>query len=104
MSRSVHALLQDTSGELCIFLADVLPQLGESDWWKKLVINQLSSQQQRFVKQRQINELSGLDLAALLRILDKNCMRLKSGYIATVRISSMSFFKMLKMQARTVSE
>ena len=72
VSRSVSVLLHDASGELCAFLANVLPQIGDSDWWKKLVFDQLSFQQQRFVEQRQVNELSGLDLAALLRILDKN--------------------------------
>ncbi len=38
MSRSIDALLKDTSIELCAFLADVLPRVGDSDWWKKLAL------------------------------------------------------------------
>ncbi len=68
----MDGLLKGASGELCAFLANLLPQIGDEDWWVKLVIDQLSFQQQRFVEERQIKELRGLDLAALLRVLDKN--------------------------------
>ena len=68
----MHTLLMAASGELCGFLANVLPQIGDEDWWTKQVVHKLSFKQQRFVEWRQIRELSGLDLAALLRVLDQN--------------------------------
>ena len=72
MTRNMDALLQAASSELCRFLANLLPQIGDKDWWTKQVIDKLSFQQQRFVEQRKIKDLRGLDLAALLRVLDRN--------------------------------
>ena len=43
-----------------------------SDWWNEAVVNILSFQQRRRVRERGINSLASLDLAALLRVLDQN--------------------------------
>ena len=66
--------LRIMTGCLVNFLSGVLPSIcSESDdWWKTHVFDKLSYRQQRRVEQKQINSLSGLDLQALLRILDKN--------------------------------
>lgn len=61
-----------TAQALCQFLGRILPTLGSENWWQKYVIAELSHQQQQFVQHKNITELQGLDLAALLRVLDKN--------------------------------
>ena len=48
-----------------------LPKLGDN-WWQEHVINELSITQSRRVREMSIVSLSGLDLAALLRLLLKN--------------------------------
>jgi hypothetical protein len=53
------------------FLDELLPTLSPS-WWADLVVPNLSFQQRRAVETRRITALSGLDLAALLRVLDSN--------------------------------
>ncbi len=64
-------LLDEASKNLARFLEKVLPSLFDH-WWNKAVVNLLSFQQQRRVKERSINSLASLDLAALLRVLDQN--------------------------------
>lgn len=72
MSMKMGELLNHAAAELCRFLDKRLPTLGDEDWWAKRVVDKLSFQQQRYVEQRGISELGGLDLAALIRILDQN--------------------------------
>ena len=72
MSTIISGLLNDAATELCQFLGKILPVLGGEGWWKMSVVNKLSHQQARYVEQRRITTLDGLDLAALLRILDQN--------------------------------
>jgi len=67
----VYNLFGQTSKFLANFLNRLLPPLF-NDWWNVAVINNLSFQQQRQVKQRGIESLTSLDLAALLRVLDRN--------------------------------
>ena len=66
--------LRIMTGCLVNFLSGVLPSIcSESDdWWRTHVFDKLSYRQQRRVEEKKINSLSGLDLQALLRILDKN--------------------------------
>ena len=71
MDHNIHNLLQRLSEQLAEFLEEQLPPLFD-DWWNKAVINTLSFQQKRRLKQRNITSLSGLDLAGLLRVLDQN--------------------------------
>src|SRR4030066_739413 len=55
------------------------PQLSAS-WWERHVLDVLTYQQQERVKQSHIDDLSGLDLAALLRVLDQNWYELSSRF------------------------
>jgi hypothetical protein len=71
MYALMSSFLKDATGNLCSFLRKVLPSLSEH-WWNENIFRNLTSQQQRFVKDRRTSSLSGLDLAALLRVLDKN--------------------------------
>ena len=64
-------LLCEASKNLARFLEKVLPSLFD-DWWNEAVVNILSFQQRRRVKERGINSMASLDLAALLRVLDQN--------------------------------
>ena len=61
----------ETAESLRAFLIPVLTEIS-SNWWSANVIPALSFQQQRMVEEKGVANLSGLDLAALLRILDKN--------------------------------
>ena len=53
------------------WLGKKLPQIT-SDWWEELVVNNLSMLQRETVLRNDIHEISGLDLAALLRVVDRN--------------------------------
>jgi ATP-dependent helicase HepA len=44
----------------------------DDNWWDSLVLPALSYQQKQWVDRKQIATLEELDLAALLRILDRN--------------------------------
>jgi ATP-dependent helicase HepA len=56
------------------FLSGVLPLIesNSDDWWNTRVRDRLSYAQQRRIETNRITTLSGLDIQALLRILDKN--------------------------------
>jgi len=71
MQASMAHLLGEASKCLALYLEKVLPPLF-NDWWNEAVDNILSFQQRRRAKDRGINSLTSLDLAALLRILDQN--------------------------------
>ncbi len=71
----MHAIIAECfsqlTKELCAWLGKILPQLSDN-WWQTHVLEQLSFQQVQIVEQYGITDLSRLDLAALLRILDRN--------------------------------
>src|SRR5271157_3253730 len=67
----VPVLLQKAAGAVCSFLENILPPLSER-WWDLQVLPHLSFQQRRAVESKRVTGLSGLDLAALLRVLDLN--------------------------------
>ena len=50
------------------------------DWWQELVFNNLSPLQRETVLRNDIHEIKGLDLAALLRVLDRNWFVITSTY------------------------
>jgi len=56
---------------LCAWLEKKLPEL-DSNWWNTHVVDRLTFQQQRAVRERDVDSLHQLDLAALLRVLDQN--------------------------------
>ena len=64
-------LLKSATTDLASFLGEQLPKLS-GDWWRSLVVERLSFQQQRMATERGITSLRQLDLAALLRVMDHN--------------------------------
>ena len=62
----------DLLGKQCLeLLATHLPQFSPN-WWQALVVDQLTYQQQQYLRQGGITSLDKLDIAALLRLVDKN--------------------------------
>ncbi len=72
MNTKMVDLLNQTAAELHRFLEKKLPALGDENWWGTRVVDNLTFQQQRHIENRGIRELAKLDLAALIRILDRN--------------------------------
>lgn len=64
-------LVRTTAAATAACLRDTLPALSR-DWWAARVVNVLSEHQQRTIRERRVQTLDQLDLAALLRILDRN--------------------------------
>ncbi|MDI3294395.1 DEAD/DEAH box helicase [Janthinobacterium tructae] len=64
-------LLRASAGLISNWLQAKLPSLGP-EWWDKNVVSRLTFQQQRLVEANRIVALSGLDLAAITRVLDQN--------------------------------
>lgn len=75
----MNSVLRTVTQEVQYLLKAWLPQLS-ANWWERHVLDVLTYQQQERVKQSDINELSGLDLAALLRVLDQNWYELSSRF------------------------
>lgn len=71
MEYKLHKLLDQMAKALASYLDRLLPSLSD-DWWKNAVFDNLSFNQQQRVEQKGISSLSSLDLAALLRVLDRN--------------------------------
>lgn len=71
MHRKIAGFLNAATQELCRYLAGALPSISDT-WWPDHVVAVLTHQQQRAVEQRNITSLAGLDLSALLRVLDQN--------------------------------
>lgn len=67
----MNELLHGTGGAVARWLESRLPSLS-SNWWTEQVVNRLTFHQQRLVEEKRIQSLAGLDLAALLRVLDQN--------------------------------
>lgn len=67
MSAFMHRLAEQMSG----WLETHLPKLTD-EWWNELVYCNLSQLQRDHVDLNNITDLNGLDLAALLRIIDRN--------------------------------
>lgn len=61
------------------WLGRKLPKITD-DWWQELVFNNLSQLQRDHVYRDGIKEISGLDLAALLRVVDRNWFSITSSY------------------------
>lgn len=76
MYATISQILIETTSVLYRFLSKILPALS-SNWWRDLVVPNLTFQQQRSVRDKNINSLSGLDLAALLRILKRNWSQIR---------------------------
>lgn len=59
------------------WLEHKLPQITEN-WWDELVLNNLSELQREHIIENGITEIEGLDLAALLRIFNRNWFAIQS--------------------------
>ena len=59
------------------WLAKKLPKITD-DWWQELVMNNLSQMQKDTVINRGITDIGGLDLAVVLRIVDRNWFSITS--------------------------
>ncbi|MGD9638744.1 MAG: helicase-related protein [Alphaproteobacteria bacterium] len=70
-------LISLATKDLTVFLNDILPKT-DSNWWEKSVIERLSFQQQRIIREKNVKSLEQLDFAALLRILDQNWYEITS--------------------------
>ncbi len=66
------AVLRELARVLCGYLGTILPRLQPDGWWDNLVLRCLSTQQAERARQTHCSELTGLDLAALLRVFDQN--------------------------------
>ena len=75
MNTFMHRLAEQMSG----WLRTRLPKLTD-EWWRELVYNNLSLLQRDQVDQKNITELKGLDLAALLRVVDRNWFVITSSW------------------------
>jgi hypothetical protein len=72
MQTILQSQLRGTATELGRFLNAQLPSIGGESWWSSHVVNQLTYGQQGQIRTRGIKSLDGLDLAALLRVFDRN--------------------------------
>ena len=61
-----------------------LPRITEN-WWDELVLSNLSMLQREKVLSSDIHELSGLDLASLLRVFDRNWFVITSTFFVNNR-------------------
>ena len=77
MQNPIDHLLKESSKQLARFLGDIMPPLF-ANWWNDGVVNVLSFQQRRRVKELEINSLVSLDLAALLKVFDQNWYQISS--------------------------
>jgi ATP-dependent helicase HepA len=71
VSVKIPELLHISEKQLSTWLKKNLSSLDEG-WWKSLVLPTLSYQQKQKVDRKNISDLDGLDLAALLRVFDQN--------------------------------
>ena len=67
----LNALLHTATNMLAVWLKKMLPRITQ-DWWNDCVLDKLNIGQLEIISSKNINTLEGLDLAALLRIADKN--------------------------------
>ena len=73
----MNELLQSATVSLRVFLGTALPEIAP-DWWKTCVCRNLTESQARIVRERNVSNLDGLDLAALLRVFDTNYFDISS--------------------------
>jgi len=67
----MNDLLKQATCCLRTFLARCLPEIT-AEWWSRCVLCNLTDSQTHLVRERNITNLDGLDLAALLRVFDAN--------------------------------
>jgi ATP-dependent exoDNAse (exonuclease V) alpha subunit len=77
--EQIASYLDQTSQILTVWLGKTLPELSQN-WWKGNVLEKLNFTQKNRVQDKGITSLSGLDLAALLRVFDQNWYELSQKY------------------------
>ena len=82
VSGKLVELLGAATEGLCDWLCDALPALDQA-WWSSLVLSNLSYQQRERVERQGIDSLRQLDLAALLRVMDRNWYELSAKFDLT---------------------
>ena len=66
----INGYLHSATQELCQWLYNMLPRIT-NDWWNECVICNLSYPQRQLAEEKGFTKLEDLDLAALLRVTDK---------------------------------
>jgi len=72
MNIPLSVFVQETAKETSRLLGEQLPAIAGDEWWKTNVVAKLSHQQQKRVERGEIKSLEDMDLAALIRVFDKN--------------------------------
>ena len=72
IETKIFDILSSLQKDLSVWLEEQFIALNEESWWDEFVYPVLSYQQTQLVNRNNINSLQKLDLAALLRIFDKN--------------------------------
>ena len=67
----MNTFMHQLSEKLSDWLDSRLPKIADT-WWNDLVYNNLSAMQREQIDSKHITDLKGLDLAALLRVIDRN--------------------------------
>lgn len=75
----MNTFMHQLSEKMSDWLGSKLPKLTDN-WWSELVYNNLSQMQRDNVDAKHITELKGLDLAALLRVFDRNWFVITSSW------------------------
>ena len=84
MTSKMNEFEFQLADKMGVWLGKTLPKLTGT-WWDDLVFQNLSTLQREQVTSKNIRELSGLDLAALLRIFDRNWYVITSSFFVNSR-------------------
>ncbi len=82
--KSMNEFMFRLAGCLKTWLSQKLPIITDN-WWQELVLNNLSQQQRDIVYANNVHDISGLDLASLLRVLDRNWFTITSKFFINNR-------------------
>ena len=79
----INELLYTATDLCCGWLNKMLPRISDS-WWANCVLDSLSFNQNQLAQEKGYTELKQLDLAALLRVIDKNWYAMRNfAYLPT---------------------
>ena len=79
----INELLYTATDLCCGWLNKMLPRISDN-WWANCVLDSLSFNQNQLAQEKGYTELKQLDLAALLRIIDKNWYAMRNfAYLPT---------------------
>ena len=79
----INEFLHQATNILSNWLGELLPKIT-NDWWEECVLSKLSYSQREIAELKSFSKLSDFDLAALLRIADKNWYAMRNfAYLPT---------------------